>query len=396
MKKFFTLIAMALMAVSANAQEWRPTTEAPAAGVSIIKGDLLKVNTVFETTCGAIQDEGGNPSPQTFAGKTFDTYMQIRVDAAPTAAVPEGTDKGGSTPLVITAKKNVDITIYYRRQNVDGAAPENDGKDMKLIDQAAPTTLIVAASYETFGIDADYSNAKKVFNLEEGKTYTLWARGTTGRLYGIDFQEGSGGDTPTPQPGEDGVIPEGYNSFYSWTGDAETGGKAVASDEVSVGYANADYVTIRVNGKKADMDTNYILVTLDEALQAGDIINITAYRNKGTGAESSLYFLFENGTIVDDEYVFNDIQDEGKLPNAHNWVVAEAAGSKSFKLSRGKASTNTFITALKIARQGGTGIENVKAQTIDMNAPIYNLSGQMVDKSYKGVVIQNGRKMIQK
>ena len=395
MKKIFTLIAMALMAVSANAQEWRPTKEAPAAGVSIIKGDLLKVNTVFETTCGETLDEGGKLDPQTFAGKTFDTYMQIRVDAAPTAATPTGTDKGGSTPLVITAKKNVDLTIYYRRQNVDGVATENDGKDMKLIDQAAATTLIAAASFETFEINSDYSNAKKVFKLEEGKTYTLWARGTTGRLYGIDFQEGSGSE-PTPQPGEDGVIPEGYNSFYSWTGDAETGGKAVASDEVSVGYANADYVTIRVNGKKADMDTNYILVTLDEALQAGDIINITAYRNKGTGAESSLYFLFENGTIVDDEYVFNDIQDAGKLPNAHNWVVAEAAGSKSFKLSRGKASTNTFITALKIARQGGTGIQNVKAQIIDVNAPVYNLSGQMVDKSYKGVVIQNGRKMIQK
>jgi hypothetical protein len=29
------------------------------------------------------------------------------------------------------------------------------------------------------------------------------------------------------------------------------------------------------------------------------------------------------------------------------------------------------------------------------NAPIYNLAGQRVDKSFKGVVIQNGKKFIQ-
>lgn len=30
------------------------------------------------------------------------------------------------------------------------------------------------------------------------------------------------------------------------------------------------------------------------------------------------------------------------------------------------------------------------------NAPIYNLAGQRVDKNYKGVVIQNGKKFINK
>ena len=37
-------------------------------------------------------------------------------------------------------------------------------------------------------------------------------------------------------------------------------------------------------------------------------------------------------------------------------------------------------------------------ETIEYNAdaPIYNLAGQKVDKGFKGVVIQNGKKMIQK
>ena len=59
-------------------------------------------------------------------------------------------------------------------------------------------------------------------------------------------------------------------------------------------------------------------------------------------------------------------------------------------------ATTAAVKAEIDAAAGGTGIQNVKAQIIDVNAPVYNLSGQMVDKSYKGVVIQNGRKMIQK
>ena len=44
---------------------------------------------------------------------------------------------------------------------------------------------------------------------------------------------------------------------------------------------------------------------------------------------------------------------------------------------------------------GGTGIANVKAEN-EANAPLYNLAGQKVDNGFKGIVIQNGRKMIQK
>ena len=44
---------------------------------------------------------------------------------------------------------------------------------------------------------------------------------------------------------------------------------------------------------------------------------------------------------------------------------------------------------------GSDGIANVKAE-LDANAPVYNLAGQKVSNDFKGVVIQNGKKMIQK
>ena len=44
------------------------------------------------------------------------------------------------------------------------------------------------------------------------------------------------------------------------------------------------------------------------------------------------------------------------------------------------------------------GIETIKTvnKVWNPNAPMYNLSGQKVDKSYKGIVIQNGRKFVNK
>lgn len=43
------------------------------------------------------------------------------------------------------------------------------------------------------------------------------------------------------------------------------------------------------------------------------------------------------------------------------------------------------------------GVETIKTEKVwNANAPMYNLSGQQVDKSYKGIVIQNGRKFFNK
>lgn len=41
-----------------------------------------------------------------------------------------------------------------------------------------------------------------------------------------------------------------------------------------------------------------------------------------------------------------------------------------------------------------TGIERLTAQPKDLNAPMYNIQGQRVDKNYRGIVIQNGVKRL--
>lgn len=201
-----------------------------------------------------------------------------------------------------------------------------------------------------------------------------------------------------------GEEPVESQTLYSWVGgeagSVETGGKAVASDGESVNYKNGDNWTIRINKKKADIATDNVEITLDEALQAGDEIAITAYRNKDNDANGTLYMLFENGAEIDEgtEKVWNNIHaDYGQEPNTRTFTVQAEAGSKSFKIARSVASTNVFITKIVITRGGTTGIENVEVVSVKpANDIIYNLRGQRVDANYKGIVIKNGKKFVMK
>lgn len=400
MKKIFTLIAMAAMALGASAQtEWRPSEEAPAAGSSIIKDDLLKVATVFETTCSAIKDEDGALAPVTFGGKTFQTYMQIRVDAAPTADNPTGTDKGGSTPLVITAKKNVDLTVYYRRQAANDAYAENDGKDMKLIDQSKPSAAIAAATYESFDIDGSYANAIKVFKLEEGKVYTLWARGTTGRLYGLDYAEGTGAGGGGGEAG-DGTFIISFDGMSA-------ANKLEFSNGFTLQITGNETKTIG-NGKNLNINgTDYQSMKVSNGAQntltlpAGKVakdITFYSYVNKDAATDRDSYWKEVAG-------VNYDATTSGGLFQCFNTDLSNP-DKRTYDFGENRLNAITFTNTgeqccyvIEITIAAGevvSGIENVKAAVVDLNAPAYNLAGQKVSENYKGVVIKNGQKMIQK
>lgn len=182
----------------------------------------------------------------------------------------------------------------------------------------------------------------------------------------------------------------------------ELGGIATAhgASEGRVNYENAGYYTLSVNAKKANIATDYLLITLDQPLQASDQLEITAYRNKDTDANGTLYLLFDNGHAIDegDDVVWNNIHpDYGQQPNTNTYAVGEGAGSQSFKIARSKSGTNVFITKLAIMRST-VGIEEVEiAEQATMG--IYNLQGQRVDASSveelpRGLYIVNGRKLV--
>ena len=184
----------------------------------------------------------------------------------------------------------------------------------------------------------------------------------------------------------------------------EKGGVATAhgASEGRVNYENAGYYTLSVNAKKANIGTDYLLITLDQPLQASDQLEITAYRNKDTDANGTLYLLFDNGHAIDegDDVVWNNIHpDYGQQPNTNTYTVGEGAGSQSFKIARSKSGTNVFITKLAIMRST-VGIKEVEIAE-HATKGIYNLQGQRVDASSveelpRGLYIVNGRKLVVK
>ena len=154
-----------------------------AAGAIYVDNEYMKIQTVYK---GTIVEHSAN-----IFDETFTHAIQVRVDNFPTAENPTGTKKDGSTPLVITAKKSAPFILYYVRQAVDKQWTENDNKDMILFDQAAPTTKLVAASMveDSVLVDSSYYYIGKAFELVEGHTYTLAAKGTTIKLLGFKYPD---------------------------------------------------------------------------------------------------------------------------------------------------------------------------------------------------------------
>lgn len=158
--------------------------------------------------------------------------------------------------------------------------------------------------------------------------------------------------------------------IYSWESDGtvkETGGKATAKvDEARVNYQNTAkgtlYNTICLSGKKQTYPTSaYVNVALDQPLAAGDVISITAYRNKDqAGKDATVEIIFkedaENSIATVDQFPnLNEGGENDDAPGTQTLFVPEsAAGCTSFDMTRGKASTNIFITNLKITREGGS------------------------------------------
>jgi hypothetical protein len=81
-------------------------------------------------------------------------------------------------------------------------------------------------------------------------------------------------------------------------------------------------------------------------------------------------------------FVFDAEPGETYYVFGNNWQV----GFQGVKFYKGK-SIKDYIPS---------GINTIKAFEQNADTPIYNLSGQKVDKSYKGIVIQNGRKFVNK
>lgn len=194
---------------------------------------------------------------------------------------------------------------------------------------------------------------------------------------------------------------------------------------ITVTYAKLETLTTAASGfatYAADYDVNYsalglttYAIALDEAnnkvsynrfegvVPAGKAVLVqgtasTPYEltpaEEAADAKFTTDLKASDGTVTakDDKiYAFGTLNGKSGFKLVTNGITIPA--KKGYlQLTGTTAAKPTFFAFDGI----GTGISHIEADAALENAAMYNLAGQRVDKSYKGVVVVNGKKMLRK
>jgi len=381
MKKILLFAAAFMAAVSVNAQDWNATNSgALPVGTVLLDNEYATVKTaVQESATALIKDESDNNDPKTYAGYTFTKYVNIRVDAAPAADNNwEGTAYGDATPagisLIVTAKKNTDMTLYYKH---------GSGKAVSCYDQTAKEDVAIAET-AVDGLDSYYTGTYKFIG---GHTYTIYAKGGTTGLNGFSTAEGTY------------VEPQNKVYCYSANTNSVTYGDGATmqisgntSKNFSKGGANiivdgATYSSIK-NSNGAQMTFT--------AATGKKIYRMTFYAVPNTDGDAPKFQEF-NGTKLD---IAVTTKKDGA--NATQTIMC-INGAESVTFTYGGKQVN-FVVDVDYAESAydsqydpsvSTAISTVKAAA-ENNGETFNLAGQKVNAAFKGIVIKNGKKMMVK
>ena len=386
MKKIFTLISMVLVAMSVNAQEiWR--------------AESLKDET-------AMKDEGQNHDWSVIKAsaitKTENNAPNVVIhdpnDILPWPGKHQATDENGN--LLWTKDENGNDVPVYEPNVTDPSTVSNNGS-AKLYnftiqgntENVAMTAICTPNLGETeswqFGLAVDPTAETNTNNK------SLNAAGC-GPVFNDYIKAKSG------------ICTEMYYDWYEYNEDGDPVHK-VANDPWDP-----------TCGVKPAMGSWYeFAVAKNGVLKIGFFVNKNIQNNKlyfaELQADNTHYTLLDpakltvwgwtnNNTYADD----NENTHKNTHPRADYCIVQAEnlqnpfLGYVSFTAEAGKTylflSPNTQLGCygFQFTAGGESAINTIKAAEQNANAPIYNLAGQQVDKSYKGVVIQNGKKMIQK
>ena len=153
-------------------------------------------------------------------------------------------------------------------------------------------------------------------------------------------------------------------------------------------------------------ETAYTIAKAKELIDAGKGLSENVYV-KGTVSKASTslnatygslsYYISDDGTTENELQVYGGLSFKGeKFTSVEDIKVGDVVVIYG-KLKKYGTTYELDSNNILISLNGKTtGITNITADEAAKNAPAYNLAGQKVTKAYKGVVIKNGKKMIQK
>lgn len=346
MKKIFTLISMAMVAMSMNAQsesyvavdgDGNMSTEYAAivdtdgkTATNVVNGNSV---VKFATTNITVEAVGSGvpadkPAPE---GENYGQDITVGAVISAEDHTYELLSINSTKPITWEVKNQGDISFYYiggqGNPSVSRYAKQNSKEGVWVAD--AYSVVDVAFDPATGGEPMCGLYYKFSTKVDGTLKVGIWANKGNRTTFFVD------GETKQCSPYQ----VEGYINGQNWT-----------ADDVTAGKCTEEQV-----GKKK-------WLTNDE---------IVALRNPSNS-----------------EWVIG----AGNQPFWGNLIV-EVKANKTYWFFQGNSQIG--FQGYEFTPAGGTGIETVKAAQ-NVNAPMYNLAGQKVEKGFKGIAIQNGKKIVVK
>lgn len=395
MKKIFTLIATAIIAVSANAQgSYRVQTDDKfSSGQEITSVENIKVTLGADTwNDGKAMDD---KLEGYFAYTTGNTNPSDANDKKPgNAEFDASTSKGCVVFFEPTIDGHLSIGI---KQN------KGSEKPVWLFEGAQTEAVKVAGSEESAYILIEA-------NVKAGKKYTLYQGGTKLGFFGFDFTtEMTPEDPDTPV-----ASATQYLSGDSWTlsqragtekeniASFASGIKLEITGKDDKAFATAKSITIDGNAFTSIKLSNGAqnTVTMPEGKVATKVTFYSYVNKKRSETDRVNYWKEVAGIDYSDAegaenkatimQVFTDTDGYQQNPD----VIAFDLNNVSTFTFNNAGDQPAVVIAIEMA-DGTAGVSTVKNVVLD-NGTIYNLKGQRVDAQYKGIVIKNGKKVFNK
>jgi hypothetical protein len=373
MKKIFTLIAIAMMAIGAQANTLIDFAQSQTIGIAVSGTttiDAVKIKTNTTSVPGI---------------KFANSYSA------------EGVSNGNHAVLTVEGgfKAGDVVTIAGAFNNADES--KKSAVDLFTLNGETPVVLFTTQQFINGRLTDDDPVAESFTLQEDVEVLYIGRNGNTGTIVTtlkvVRGQEssldgGEGGeqtpsgliDYPTSQ---DGIAVSGTTTFDAVK--IKTNTTSVPGIKFANSYS-ADGVS---NGNHAEL-------TVEGGFKAGDVVTIAGAFNNADETKKSavdLFVLNETTPVVlftTQQFINGRLTDND--PVAESFTLTEDAE----KLYIGRnGNTGTIVTLLNVSRGGSDNILNVKTSIVESGV-VYNLAGQKVSKSFKGFVIENGKKIVKK
>lgn len=338
---------------------------------------MKKIFTLISLVCFAMgvsaQTESYSPVTWTVDADGKYTYTLASEFAAVVGADGNATNEADGKSVVKFSTANVDV------EAVGGTTPKDDAiTPGTVIDEEKQ--LYEVASISGWNTITWKNDKNKVINVEGGDPVVFAILMGTGNPY-VDIM--------AEQIITDGSPTGRYRAAYTYYQPDGSKGMPLTGLYYKFTPKVNGTLKIAVWANKGHRNTYVVEESTKKAIEytaEGYMANNTFQDAATLKASHDAAYVKEG--VDSNPYVIGD--GGGKV--FHGWITFVVEAGKSYWLLQD--SSQIGFGGFEFTA-GEAGINDITTD-VDKNAPKYNLAGQRVDKNYKGVVIQNGKKFMNK